>query len=94
MIELSEDNYDGGSRSEIAHRVFVAQACARRMIAQGVKGSLIQMGSQMGQVSDADRSLYYPSKCGLEGMSEAFALDLAGHGFAPTQLPLPSSTRR
>jgi len=35
------------------------------------------MSSQMGHVGGADRSLYCASKWGLEGMSKAFALDLA-----------------
>lgn len=50
------------------------------MIEEGIKGSLIHIGSQMGHVGGPDRSLYCGSKWALEGMNKAFALDLARHG--------------
>jgi NAD(P)-dependent dehydrogenase (short-subunit alcohol dehydrogenase family) len=64
------------------------------MIAEGVAGSLIHMGSQMGHVGGPNRSLYCASKWALEGMSKAFALDLAKHGIrsntiAPTFIETP-----
>jgi NAD(P)-dependent dehydrogenase (short-subunit alcohol dehydrogenase family) len=64
------------------------------MIAQGVKGALIHMGSQMGHVGGANRSLYCASKWALEGMNKAIALDLAPHGIrsntiAPTFIETP-----
>jgi NAD(P)-dependent dehydrogenase (short-subunit alcohol dehydrogenase family) len=73
---------------------FVAQGCARAMIAGGVKGSLIHMGSQMGHVGGPNRSLYCASKWAMEGMNKAFALDLAAHGIrsntlAPTFIATP-----
>ena len=43
----------------------------------GVRGSLIHMGSQMGHVGGPGRTLYCASKWGLEGLSKALALDLA-----------------
>ncbi len=57
-------------------------------------GSLIHMGSQMGHVGGANRSLYCASKWGLEGLSKALALDFAGHGvrsntIAPTFIETP-----
>ena len=64
------------------------------MIAEGARGSMIHMGSQMGHVGGANRSLYCASKWGLEGMSKSFALDLAPHGIrsntiAPTFIETP-----
>lgn len=59
---------------------FVAQACARNMIAAGRKGSMIHMSSQMGHVGGLNRTLYCASKWAMEGMSKAMALDLASHG--------------
>jgi NAD(P)-dependent dehydrogenase (short-subunit alcohol dehydrogenase family) len=52
------------------------------------------MGSQMGHVGGANRSLYCSSKWALEGMSKAFALDLAAHAIrsntiAPTFIETP-----
>jgi len=64
------------------------------MIAEMASGSLIHMGSQMGHVGGPNRSLYCASKWALEGMSKAFALDLAAHGIrsntvAPTFIETP-----
>jgi NAD(P)-dependent dehydrogenase (short-subunit alcohol dehydrogenase family) len=56
---------------------FVAQAVARRMVEQGVAGSIVNMSSQMGQVGAATRSVYCASKWAMEGMTKAAAIDLA-----------------
>jgi NAD(P)-dependent dehydrogenase (short-subunit alcohol dehydrogenase family) len=80
MWDVAESDYDAVLDLNLKSAFFVAQGCARRMIAEGVKGSLIHMGSQMGHVGGPDRSLYCASKWALEGMSKAIALDLAAHG--------------
>jgi NAD(P)-dependent dehydrogenase (short-subunit alcohol dehydrogenase family) len=72
----------------------VAQACVKAMMAQGVQGSLIHIGSQMGHVGGPNRALYCASKWALEGMNKAFALDLAPLGIrsntiAPTFIETP-----
>jgi len=58
---------------------FVAQIVARRMVEQGVSGSIINMSSQMGHVGAATRSVYCASKWAMEGMTKAAAIDLAQH---------------
>lgn len=94
MWEVSEADYDAVLDLNVKSAFFVAQACVRRMIAAGTQGSLIHMGSQMGHVGGPNRSLYCASKWALEGMSKAFALDLAAHGIrsnviAPTFIDTP-----
>ena len=94
MTEVSEADYDAVFDLNVKAAFFVAQGCARRMIADGVAGSLIHMGSQMGHVGGPNRSLYCGSKWALEGMNKAFALDLAAHGIrsntiAPTFIETP-----
>jgi len=73
---------------------FAAQAVARRMIAAGGPGSIINVSSQMGHVGGANRSLYCASKWAMEGFSKAMAIDLAPHGIrvntlAPTFIETP-----
>ena len=80
MTEVSEEDFDAVFGLNVKSAFFVAQACARRMIADGARGSLIHMGSQMGHVGGPNRSLYCGSKWALEGLNKAFALDLAAHG--------------
>ncbi len=94
MTEVSEEDYDAVFGLNVKSAFFVAQACARRMIADGTRGSLIHMGSQMGHVGGLNRSLYCGSKWALEGINKAFALDLAAHGIrsntiAPTFIETP-----
>lgn len=94
MIDVAEADFDAVLDLNLKSSFFVAQAVVRRMIEDGVPGSLIHMGSQMGHVGGINRSLYCASKWGLEGMNKAFALDLAQHRIrsntiAPTFIETP-----
>lgn len=94
MWDVGEEDYDAVVNLNVKSAFFVAQACVRRMMEEGVKGSLIHIGSQMGHVGGPNRSLYCTSKWALEGMNKAFALDLAVHGIrsntiAPTFIETP-----
>lgn len=94
MHDVTEADYDAVLDLNLKAAFFVAQAAAKAMLAAGVRGSLIHMGSQMGHVGGPARSLYCASKWGLEGMSKAFALDLAAAGIrsntiAPTFIETP-----
>lgn len=94
MMEVSEADYDAVLDLNLKSAFFVAQACAKRMIAAQVAGSLIHIGSQMGHVGGPNRSLYCASKWAIEGMNKAFALDLAPYRIrsnviAPTFIETP-----
>ena len=94
MQDVSEDDYDAVVGLNLKSAFFVAQSAVRKMLAEDIAGSLIHIGSQMGHVGGVNRSLYCASKWALEGMSKAFALDLAAHGIrsntiAPTFIETP-----
>ena len=94
MVEVSEADYDAVLDLNVKSAYFVAQGCVKAMLRDRVAGSLIHIGSQMGHVGGPNRSLYCASKWALEGMSKAFALDLAAHGIrsntiAPTFIETP-----
>lgn len=94
MWDVTEADYDAVLGLNVKAAFFVAQACAKRMIASGTHGSLIHMSSQMGHVGGPNRSLYCASKWALEGMNKAFALDLAAYNIrsntiAPTFIETP-----
>ena len=94
MQDVSPDDYRAVMDLNVQSAFFVSQACVRRMLADKTGGSLIHIGSQMGHVGGPNRSLYCASKWALEGMSKAFALDLAAHGIrsntiAPTFIETP-----
>ena len=94
MQMVEPDDYDAVMGLNVRSAFFVSQACVRRMIDGGVRGVLLHIGSQMGHVGGPGRSLYCASKWALEGMSKAFALDLASFGIrsntiAPTFIETP-----
>jgi len=59
---------------------FVAQAVAQGMIEAGIKGSIVNMSSQMGHVGAPNRSVYCASKHAIEGLTKAMAWDLGPFG--------------
>ncbi len=79
MQQVTVDDFNTVMDLNVRAAFFVAQAVARGLIAGSRPGSLIHIGSQMGHVGGRERSLYCASKWALEGMSKAFALDLAPH---------------
>lgn len=94
MLDVNETDYDAVVDLNVKSAFFVTQACVRRMIQASINGSLIHISSQMGHVGGPNRSLYCASKWAMEGMSKAFALDLASHGIrsntiAPTFIETP-----
>jgi len=59
----------------------LAQLCALKMLKtknrKKIGGSIVNMSSQMGHVSNPKRSVYSMTKFGLEGLTKGMALDLA-----------------
>jgi NAD(P)-dependent dehydrogenase (short-subunit alcohol dehydrogenase family) len=79
FADVSAENFDLVISLNVRAAFFTAQAVARRLIAAGRPGSIINMSSQMGHVGGASRSVYCTSKWALEGMTKAMAIDLAPH---------------
>lgn len=80
LSEVTEDDYDAVMGLNTRAAIFAAQAVTRRMVAEGVRGSVINMSSQMGHVGAANRTLYCASKWALEGFTKALAVELGPHG--------------
>ena len=80
FTEVPVEDFDAVMNLNVRAAYFAAQSVARRMIAGGTRGSIINMSSQMGHVGGTNRSLYCASKWAMEGFSKAMALDLAAQG--------------
>ena len=80
FLEVGVADYDAIMGLNVRAAFFAAQAAARRMVAEGVRGSIIHVSSQMGHVGGKERSVYCASKHALEGLAKAMAIDLAPHG--------------
>jgi NAD(P)-dependent dehydrogenase (short-subunit alcohol dehydrogenase family) len=76
FVETSVADYDAVFAVNVRACYFVAQAVARRLIAAGKPGSIINMSSQMGHVGWANRAVYCASKHAVEGMTKAMAAEL------------------
>jgi NAD(P)-dependent dehydrogenase (short-subunit alcohol dehydrogenase family) len=94
FLEVDEDTLDRLLALNVRAAFLVAQAAARRMVAQG-EGVIINMSSQMGHVgSERDRTVYVMTKHAIEGLTKAMAVELAPEGvrvvsIAPTFIDTP-----
>ncbi|WP_424629961.1 SDR family NAD(P)-dependent oxidoreductase [Bradyrhizobium sp. SYSU BS000235] len=94
FTDVPVEDFDLVMNLNVRAAYFAAQSIARRMIAAGKPGSIINMSSQMGHVGGVNRSLYCASKWAMEGFSKAMAIDLAPKGIrvntlAPTFIETP-----
>jgi NAD(P)-dependent dehydrogenase (short-subunit alcohol dehydrogenase family) len=85
-------------KSELDHLIelnfksifYLTQIITKKMIKQKVKGSVINLSSQLGHVAAYNRTAYCSSKFAVEGFTKAAALDLGKFGIrvnsiAPTK---------
>ena len=94
FVEVEVEDFDVVMGLNVRSAYFVAQAVARRLIAAGKPGSIINISSQMGHVGSARRTVYCASKHAMEGFTKAMAIELAPHAIrvnslGPTFLETP-----
>ena len=80
FLEVTLEDYDAVTDLNVRAAFFVAQGIARRMVEAGVRGSIVNVSSQMGHVGGENRTVYCAAKHALEGLTKAMAVDLAPHG--------------
>jgi len=79
-IDVSEDEYDRILSVNLKGTFFTSTAVARRMIEQGVRGAIVNIGSQSGHIAAPLRATYAASKGGLNQLTRTFAAEWAPHG--------------
>jgi len=94
LLDVTIEDFDAIMGLNVRAAYFVAQAVARRLVAAGQPGSLINISSQMGHVGAAKRTVYCASKHAMEGFTKAMAIELAPHNvrvntLGPTFLETP-----
>ena len=94
LLDVTIDDYDAIMGLNVRAAYFVAQAVARRLVATGQPGSIVNISSQMGHVGAAKRTVYCASKHAMEGFTKAMGVELAPHGIrvntlGPTFLETP-----
>lgn len=78
--EVTPADFDAVMALNLRAAFFAAQAVAKRMIVERVRGSVINISSQMGHVGGPNRGAYCASKWAMEGWTKAMAIDLARFG--------------
>ena len=94
FVEVKVGDFDFVFAINVRAAFFVAQAVARRLIAAGEGGSIVNISSQMGHVGGPRRTVYCATKHAMEGFTKAMAIELAPHKIrvntlAPTFIETP-----
>jgi NAD(P)-dependent dehydrogenase (short-subunit alcohol dehydrogenase family) len=94
FLQVRERSLDALLAVNVKGTFLAAQAAARRMVAGGRGGAIVNLSSQMGHVGAARRSVYCATKHAVEGLTKALAVELAPHGIrvnsvAPTFVETP-----
>ncbi|ARM90979.1 NAD(P)-dependent dehydrogenase (short-subunit alcohol dehydrogenase family) [Rhizobium leguminosarum] len=80
LSEVTLDDFDAVIGLNLRAAIFAAQAVSCRMTSANLRGSIINMSSQMGHVGAANRTIYCASKWALEGFTKALAVELGPAG--------------
>jgi len=80
VVEVTEESWDLLFSVNVKGLFFTLQAVARRMIAQGRGGKIINMASQAGRRGEALVSTYCATKAAVISLTQSAGLDLIKHG--------------
>jgi NAD(P)-dependent dehydrogenase (short-subunit alcohol dehydrogenase family) len=78
--ETTPQDFDVVADLNLRAAYFLTRTVARRLIAEGKPGSLINITSQMAHVGGIERAVYSATKHGVEGMTKSMAIEWGPHG--------------
>jgi NAD(P)-dependent dehydrogenase (short-subunit alcohol dehydrogenase family) len=79
-IETTPQDYDDVTNLNVRAAYFLTRSVAKRLLAEGKPGSLINITSQMAHVGGIDRAVYSATKHAVEGMTKSMAIEWGPHG--------------
>lgn len=79
IVEITRESHDRLFLINVAGTLFVLQAAARQMIAQGRGGKIINMASQAGRRGEALVGVYCATKAAVISLTQSAGLDLIKH---------------
>ncbi len=80
VLEITHESYRRVFAVNVEGLLFTLQAAARRMIAQGQGGKIINFASQAGRRGEALVGVYCASKAAVISLTQSAGLDLIKHG--------------
>lgn len=79
-VETKAEDFDFATGLNFRAAYFLTRNVAKRLIAEGKPGSLINISSQMAHVGGVDRAVYAATKHAVEGMTKSMAIEWGPHG--------------
>lgn len=79
-VDFTEEDWDAVIDTNLKSVFFLAQAAARRMIAQGQGGKIINIASMLSFQGGFRVPSYTAAKSGVAGLTKAMATEWAAHG--------------
>ncbi len=79
-VETRPEDFDLVAGLNFRAAYFLTRSVARRLMAEGRPGSLINISSQMAHVGGIDRAVYSATKHAVEGMTKSMAIEWGPHG--------------
>lgn len=79
-LETTTADFDTVMGINVRGAYFVTRAVARKLIAAGRPGSLINISSQMAHVGGIDRAVYSATKHAMEGFTKSMAIEWGKNG--------------
>ena len=80
IVEITRESYERLFSINVAGTLFTLQAVARRMIAQGRGGRIINMASQAGRRGEPLVGVYCATKAAVISLTQSAGLNLVEHG--------------
>lgn len=79
-LETTIADFDTVMGINVRGAYFLTRAVARKLVAAGRTGSLINISSQMAHVGGIDRAVYSATKHAVEGFTKSMAIEWGRHG--------------
>ena len=93
-LDTTPEDYDAVTDINVKGAYFLSVGVAHGMIDAGIKGSIINVSSQMGHIGGIERGVYCATKHAVEGFTKALAIEFGPRGIrvntlAPTFIRTP-----
>lgn len=80
LVDTDINDFDYVMSLNVRSVVNLTKCVVKKMLANDVKGSIINVSSQMGHVGGPNRTTYCSSKFAIEGFTKSLAIELAPNG--------------
>ncbi len=80
LVDTKIDDFDYVMSLNVKSVISLTQKIVKKMLDNRVKGSIINVSSQMGHVGGPNRTTYCSSKFAIEGFTKSLAIELANNG--------------